>query len=103
MPDMMSFTPGQGPAAAGEHAAAVADGQGAALGGADHPGGPADIQGSGGGAAQDRGQLGQHGPQQSLQAGGRGVVEVVAGAALTGLQGLAGDGPPGGGGGTGPP
>jgi hypothetical protein len=35
--------------------AAVADGQGGALGGADDPAAAADLQGLGGGSAQDRG------------------------------------------------
>jgi hypothetical protein len=60
VPDVMALAPGQGPAAAGDDAAAVADGQGLALGGGDDPGRPADIQRPGGGAAQGRGELGQH-------------------------------------------
>ena len=61
MPDMVGFTPGQGAAATGEDTAAVPHGQGAALGRADDPGAAAEVQGPGGGAAQDRGELGQHG------------------------------------------
>src|SRR5215204_4998241 len=52
MPHMMGLTPGQGTGTAVEDTATVADSQGAALGRADHPGGPADIQGSAGGATQ---------------------------------------------------
>jgi hypothetical protein len=42
---MMGLTPGQGPLAVGEHTAAVAHGQGAALGRGDDPAGPAQVQG----------------------------------------------------------
>jgi hypothetical protein len=44
--------------AAGEHPAAVAHGQGGALGGLDDPAAAADLQGLAGGAAQDRGEQG---------------------------------------------
>jgi len=44
VPQMMGLTPGQRPLAVGKDAAAVADGQGAALGGLDDPAGPADLQ-----------------------------------------------------------
>ena len=54
---MVGFAPGQGPLAVGEDTAAVADGQGGALGGLDDPGGPPDLQRLGGGATQGRGQL----------------------------------------------
>ena len=53
---MMRFAPGQGPFTVGEDTAAVADGQGAALGGLDDSGGPADLQRLGRGATQGRGQ-----------------------------------------------
>jgi hypothetical protein len=53
---MMALTPGQGPLAVGDHTAAVADGQGAALGRGDDPAGAPHVQGLAGGAAQDRGQ-----------------------------------------------
>src|SRR5215213_135041 len=55
MPHMMTLTPGQGTGTAGEDTAAVADGQGLALGGSDDSGGAAEVQGAAGGAAQDRG------------------------------------------------
>ena len=58
---VVGFAPGQGPLAVGEDTAAVADGQGGALGGLDDPGGPSDLQGLGGGAAQGRGQQGRGG------------------------------------------
>ena len=48
---MMGLTPGQGAGAVGEDTAAVADGQGAALGGLDDSGGAADLQRLGRGAA----------------------------------------------------
>ena len=41
VPQMMGLTPGQRPSTAGKPTAAVADGQGEALGGGDDPGGPA--------------------------------------------------------------
>ena len=41
VPQVMGLTPGQGPPAVGEDTAAVADGQGPVLGGADDPAGPA--------------------------------------------------------------
>ena len=44
MSEMVGFAPGQGPVAAGEHTAAVAHGQGGALGGGHDPAGPADLQ-----------------------------------------------------------
>jgi hypothetical protein len=53
---MMGLTPGQGTGAVGEDTAAVTHGQGAALGGLDDPGGPADFQRLGRGPTQDRGQ-----------------------------------------------
>jgi hypothetical protein len=59
---VMGFAPGQGSLAAGEDTAAVADGQGAALGGLDDSAGPADLQRLGRGAAQDWGQQGRRGP-----------------------------------------
>jgi hypothetical protein len=40
---MMGLAPGQRPGAAGEDTAAVADGQGGAVGGLDDPAGPPDI------------------------------------------------------------
>ena len=48
---MMGFTPGQGAGAVREDTTAVAHRQGGALGGLDDPGGPADLQRLGGGAA----------------------------------------------------
>ena len=57
----------QGSGAVGEDTAAVADGQGAALGGLDDPGGPSDLQGLGGGAAQGRGQQGHGGLEPARQ------------------------------------
>jgi hypothetical protein len=64
---MMSLTPGNGPLAVGEDAAAVARGQGDALGGLDDPGGAAHVQGLAGGTTQDRGQHGRRRPQPSGQ------------------------------------
>jgi hypothetical protein len=59
---MVGLAPGQGPGAAGEHTAAIADGQGDPVGGGDDPvgggddpGGAADLQRLGGGTAQGRG------------------------------------------------
>jgi hypothetical protein len=52
VPQVMGLAPGQGPVTAGEHTAAVAHGQGAALGGLDDPGGPAHVQGLAGRPAQ---------------------------------------------------
>src|SRR4030095_15202976 len=101
MPHMMTLTPGQGTGTAWKDTTTVTDGQGGPLGRGDDPGGPADGQGAAGGATQDPGQLGQHRPQQSLQAGGRPVVGVAAVAVVTSLQGLAGDDDPGDGGVTG--
>jgi hypothetical protein len=40
---MVGFAPGQRPRTAGEDTAAVADGQGGAVGGLDDPAGPPDI------------------------------------------------------------
>ena len=40
---VVGVAPGQGPLAVGEDTAAVADGQGGALGGVDDPGGPPDL------------------------------------------------------------
>ena len=54
--EVVGFAPGQGPLAVGEDTAAVAHGQGGALGGVDDSGGPPDLQGLGGGASQGRGQ-----------------------------------------------
>jgi hypothetical protein len=53
---MMTLAPGKRAGAVGDHTAAVADGQGAALGGADDPAGPPHVQGLAGGAAQGRGE-----------------------------------------------
>jgi hypothetical protein len=55
VPQMMGVTPGQGPLAAREDTAAVTNGQGSALGGVNHPGGPADLEGLAGGVTEDRG------------------------------------------------
>ena len=51
---VVGLAPGQGAGTVGEDAAAVADGQGGALGGLDDPGGPADLQRLGRGPAQGR-------------------------------------------------
>src|SRR5215211_7412641 len=71
---MMGLTPGQGAVIVGEDTAAVAHGQGDPLGGLDDSGGPADVQGLGRGATQDRGEQGGGGPQPG------GQVLVAAGA-----------------------
>jgi hypothetical protein len=92
---VVGLAPGQGPAAAGEATAAVADGQGGALGGAGDPAAAADLQGLGGGSAQDRGEQGRCGPQPGCQ------VLVVAGAIVARvvpkvlMAGVAGDQDPG--------
>ena len=57
----------QGSGAVGEDTAAVAHGQGGALGGLDDPGGPSDLQWLGGGAAQGRGQQGHGGSESGRQ------------------------------------
>ena len=62
---MVAFTPGQGAGTTREPAAAVADGQGGALGGLDDPAGPADLQRLGRGTTQDRREQG-HGRSQLL-------------------------------------
>ncbi len=51
---MMGLAPGQGTGTTREDAAAVAHGQGGALGGGDDPAGPAEVQRLGGGATKDR-------------------------------------------------
>src|SRR5215211_2965452 len=71
---MVGLAPGQGAVTVGEDTAAVAHGQGGALGGLDDSGGPADVQGLGRGAIQDRGEQGGGGPQPG------GQVLVAAGA-----------------------
>jgi hypothetical protein len=77
MLQVVGFAPGQRAITAGEHTAAVADGQGGALGGLDDPGGPAHLQGLAGRPAQDRGQQGGRGPQPLLES--RRLVLVVGG------------------------
>jgi hypothetical protein len=67
---MVGLAPGKGPLATGDHAAAVADREGGALGGLDDPGGAAHIQRLAGGATEDRGQQGGGG----LEPGGQAVV-----------------------------
>jgi hypothetical protein len=67
---MMPLPPGQRPSTTRNDPAPIAHGQGAALGRADHPGGPAQVQGLGGGPTQDRGQQGQ-GP---LKPGGQPIL-----------------------------
>jgi hypothetical protein len=72
MPPMMALAPGQGPRTAREDAATVAHRRGLPLGRGDDAGAAADIQGPAGSPTQDRGQLGQHGPEQSLETRPRG-------------------------------
>jgi hypothetical protein len=67
VPQMMGFAPGQGPFTVGEDTAAVADGQGGALGGLDDPGGPADFQRLGRGPTQGRGEQGRRGSEPGRQ------------------------------------
>ena len=55
---VVALAPGQGPVTVGEDTAAVADGQGAGLGGGADPAGPAHLQRLAGRPAQDRGQQG---------------------------------------------
>ena len=57
----------RGPVAVGQDTAAVADGQGGALGGLDDPAGPADLQRLGGRTPEDRGEQGRRGPQPGRQ------------------------------------
>ena len=59
---VVGFAPGQGAVTVGEDTAAVADGQGVALGGLDDPAGPADLQRLGRCPTQRRWQQGQGGP-----------------------------------------
>jgi hypothetical protein len=75
----MALTPGQRPRTTWKDAAAVPHRQGLPLGRGDHSGAAAHIKGSAGGAAQDRGELGQHGSQESIQARPRGVLEGAVG------------------------
>jgi hypothetical protein len=93
---VVAFAPGQGAGTVGDHTAAVAHGQGGALGGADDPGGSAQVQGLAGRPTQQRGQAGQGGLQPRRQprvaaarvVGGVGVVVagvVAAGALVRGL------------------
>ena len=87
VPQMVGLTPGRGPLAAGKRAAAVADGQGGALGGLDDPAGAADLQRLGRGAAEDRGQQRHRRPQpgrQPLIAAGGVVVGAMVGGAVVG-------------------
>jgi hypothetical protein len=67
MLNVVGFTPGKRPLAVGEHTAAVTHSQGKALGGLDHPGAAAHVQGLAGGSTQDRGQHGAGRPQLSFQ------------------------------------
>ena len=64
---VVGFAPGQGAVTVGEDTAAVADGQGAALGGLDDPAGPADLQRLGGGTPEGRRQQSHRGPQPRPQ------------------------------------
>jgi hypothetical protein len=82
VPQMMGFAPGKGPVAAGEHPAAVADGQGGALGGLDDPGGPTDLQGLAWGPTQGRGQQGRGGLQPGRQPSVAAGMVVAAGIAV---------------------
>jgi hypothetical protein len=67
MLNVVGFAPREGPLAVGEHTAAVADSQGKALGGLDHPGAAAEVQGLAGGPTQDGGQQGDGGSQLGFQ------------------------------------
>jgi hypothetical protein len=100
VPEVVALAPGQGSLAVGEATAAVADGQGAALGGGDDPAGSAEVQGLAGGAAEDWGQPGQGGLEPVGQAPlAMGVLPglgaVVAGLAAMVLGGVAADQDPG--------
>src|SRR5215217_3549861 len=83
VPQVMGFAPGQGAGTAGEDTAPITRGQGGALGGGHDPGGPAQVQGLAGDAAQDRGQQGgrglEPGRQPAVPVGG---VVVAAGVVL---------------------
>jgi hypothetical protein len=68
MDQVVALAPGKRPGAVGDHTAAVAHGQGHALGGADDAGGAAQVHRVAGGAAQDRGQPGQGGLESVRQA-----------------------------------
>ena len=83
---MVGLAPGKGALAAREDTAAVAYGQGGALGGGDDPGGAAEVQGLGRGPTQDRGQPPGRGPQpfgQTALAPGIKVAVVTAGVVLS--------------------
>jgi hypothetical protein len=62
MGEVVGFAPARGSVTAREHTAAVADGQGGALGGLDDPAGPPDLQRLGGGPTQDRWEQRHRGP-----------------------------------------
>jgi hypothetical protein len=64
---VVGVAPGQGPVTVGEDTAAVADGQGVALGGVDDPGRPPHIEGLAGRAPEDWGEQGHGGPQLRLE------------------------------------
>jgi hypothetical protein len=64
---VVGFAPGQGAVTVGEDTAAVADGQGVALGGLDDPAGPADLQRLGGGTPEGRRQQSHRGSQPRPQ------------------------------------
>src|SRR5215216_902162 len=107
---VVALAPAQGPSAVGEDTAAVADREGGALGEGDDPAGPAQVQGLAGGAAQDRGQHGQGGPEPLGQAwltagvaGRGGPLGTLAGPGVASGGGLAGDQHPGEGAVTGQP
>src|SRR6266511_1831467 len=77
---MVRVAPGQRPVAVREAAAAVAHRQGPALGGRDHPGGPAQVQQLAAGAAKSGWQQRDRRPQSTGQpAAAIAVVVVVAG------------------------
>jgi hypothetical protein len=83
---MVGLTPRRRPQAVGERAAPVPHGQGGPLGGADHPGGPADLQRLGAGPAQGRreqpGRRLEPGRQAAMGTGG--VLVAVATGAVSG-------------------
>jgi hypothetical protein len=97
VPQVVALAPGQGSGAVGEHTAAVADGQGAALGRGDDPGTAAHIQRQGRRAPQDRGQPVHGRPQphsQPLLAAGTSDRRALIAAEAV-VAGLAGDHHPG--------
>ena len=86
---MVGVAPGQRPRTTGKDTAAVADGQGGALGGLDDPAGPPDLQRLGGRTPKDRWQQRHRGPQPPRQSGPLGCATAVMALALA-PRGVAG-------------